>query len=251
MAGHSQFKNIMHRKGAQDKKRAKMFTKAGREIIVAVKHGGPDPEFNPRLRNAIANAKAINMPNDRIQRAIDSAQGNLEGQNYEEIRYEGYGPGGVAFIIEALTDNKNRTAADVRAAFNKNGGNLGETNSVSFMFDRVGEIVYPLARADEETMLEAAIEAGAQNCEQDDTYHTITCEADDFAEVRQALVDRFGEPEKSGLNWRANTPAVIDEDQAQANLKLIELFEDMDDVQYVTTNFEVSDEVMEKLTANG
>lgn len=249
MAGHSKFKNIMHRKGAQDKKRAKVFTKVGREIIVAAKLGGGDPDANPRLRLAIQKARGVNMPNDRIKRAIQSGAGGGEGENYEEIRYEGYGPGGVAIIVDALTDNRNRTVAEVRALFSKHNGSLGESNSVSFMFDRIGEITYPIDTADGDTMFEAAVEAGATNCESGEEGHDIQTDPDDLSSVREALETKFGEAEKSGLAWKPNTLAEIDEEQASTLLKLIDGLEDSDDVQNVSTNFEVSDEIMEKLMA--
>lgn len=247
MAGHSKFKNIMHRKGKQDAQRAKQFTKIGREIIVSAKQGGGDPAGNPRLRAAIAAARAVNMPNDRIKRAIDTAIGNTESDNYKDIRYEGYGPGGVAIIVEALTDNNNRTAAEVRSAFTKQGGTLGETNSVSFMFDRVGEILYPADKASAEAMFEAALEAGAQNVESDDELHEITCDPDDFSAVRDALTERFGDPEKAGLTWKHNVAATPSEEQAASVLKLIEALEDDDDVQSVFSNLELDDALLEKL----
>lgn len=251
MAGHSQFKNIMHRKGAQDAKRAKVFTKVGREIIVAVKAGGPDPASNPRLRSAMAWGREENMPNDRIKRAIDSAMGVGNESNYVEMRYEGYGGGGVAVIVEALTDNKNRTASELRLAFGKFGGNLGETNSVSFMFDRVGQVIYPLAKAAADAMFEAAVEAGADDCQAVGETHEITCAPDDFSAVRDALEQKFGTAEKAGLVWKPNVMAAVDEEQAGSVLKLIDMLEDNDDVQNVYTNFEVSDEVMQKLLAAG
>lgn len=251
MAGHSKWANIQHRKGAQDKKRAKLFSKLGREITVAAKLGGGDPDMNPRLRLAIATARGQSMPKDGIERAIQKGVGGGEGENYDEIRYEGYGPGGVAIIVEALTDNKNRTASEVRSLFSKNGGNLGETGSVGFMFDRVGEVVYPAAKAGAEIMFEAALEAGASDVESDEAFHTITCEADDFAAVQKALEEKFGEGERGGLVWRPNVEAQLDEDQASSVLKLIDALEDCDDVQTVTSNFDVSDEVMEKLMAAG
>lgn len=247
MAGHSKFKNIMHRKGKQDAARAKQFTKVGREIIVAAKLGGPDPDGNPRLRAAIAAARAVNMPGDRIKRAIDNAAGSTEGENYKDIRYEGYGPGGVAVIVEALTDNTNRTASEVRAAFSKQGGSLGETNSVSFMFDRVGEILYPADKASADDMFEAALEAGAQNVESDDELHAITCAPDDFSSVRDALAEKFGDPEKAGLTWKYNVPATPSEEQAASVLKLIEVLEENDDVQSVISNMEIDDDLLEKL----
>lgn len=249
MAGHSKFKNIQHRKGAQDAKRAKMFTKVGREIIVAAKLGGGDPDGNPRLRTAITAARAVNMPNDRIKKAIESGVGSSDTENYDEMRYEGYAVGGVAVIVDALTDNRNRTASEVRSCFAKHGGNLGETGSVNFMFDRVGEIIYPGDKADEVDMLEAAIEAGASDCQSGDN-HEIYTDPDDFSAVRDLLVKKFGEPESSGLAWKPNVMTEVTEDQAQSVLKLIDTLEDDDDVQSVTTNFEVSDEIMEKLLSS-
>lgn len=249
MAGHSQFKNIMHRKGAQDAKRAKKFAKLAREIFVAAKSGLPEPDKNPGLRNAIASARAENMPKDKIDAAIKKAAGGDDTESYEEIRYEGYGPGGVAVIVEALTDNRNRTAAEVRSAFTKHGGNLGETGSVGFMFERVGQITYPADRASEEGMFEAALEAGAENCESDKNGHTITCAPDDFSDVRDALVEKFGDPTSARLEWVAKTTTEVNEDQARTLFKLVDVLDDNDDVQNVSTNFEVSDEVMEKLSA--
>tara|TARA_R110002049_G_scaffold9807_15_gene49122 strand:- start:3796 stop:4539 length:744 start_codon:yes stop_codon:yes gene_type:complete len=247
MAGHSKFKNIMHRKGRQDAKRAKVFAKLGREVTVAARNG-PDPNFNAALRLAVANAKALNMPNDVINRAIQKAQGS-DAENYEEIRYEGYGPGGVAVIVEALSDNRNRTASEVRTAFSKNGGNLGETGSVAFMFDRVGQITYPAAVAGAEAMFEGALEAGAEDVESDDDNHTVTCQPDDFAAVRDALEERFGEPEEARLAWKPQNSISVDEGTAQTLLKLIDALEDNDDVQRVAANFEVDDEIMERLSA--
>lgn len=251
MAGHSKFKNIMHRKGAQDAKRAKIFSKLGREITVAAKMGGGDPDMNPRLRLAIANAKAQSMPKNNIETAVQKGVGGGEGEDYSEMRYEGYGPGGVAVIVDALTDNKNRTAGEVRSYFTKFGGNLGETGSVNFMFDRVGEIFYPLDKAGAEAMFEAAVEAGAADCATDEDGHTITTDPDEFSNVRDALEAKYGEPERAGLAWKPNTMAEVSEDQAGSLMKLIDALEDNDDVQTVTTNFEVSDEIMEKLLANG
>lgn len=250
MAGHSKFKNIQHRKGAQDKKRAKIFNKLAREITVAARMGMPDPEMNPRLRTAIAAAKSANMPNDRIDRAIKSGSpGGDDDTVYEEIRYEGYGPGGVAVVVDALTDNRNRTAAEVRTAFTKNGGTLGETNSVIFMFDRVGSISYPVDTASPEEMFEGAVEAGAENVESDGETHEITTSVDDFAEVRDALEKKFGEPESAGLSWKPQNTIAIDENQAETLFKMIETLEDSDDVQTVSANFDIDDEVLEKLTA--
>lgn len=251
MAGHSQFKNIMHRKGAQDKKRAKLFAKLGREITVAAKMGGGDPAMNPRLRLAMASARVQSMPRDNIEKAIQKGIGGGAGEDYVAMRYEGYGPGGVAIIVDALTDNKNRTAGDVRSLFSKYGGNMGETNSVSFMFDRVGEIVYPAIKATADAIFEAAVDAGAANVESNSEAHEIICSPDDFSAVREALVAKFGEPEKSGLAWKANITAEVSEDQASSVLELIEALEDNDDVQSVTTNFEVTDAVMAKLLASG
>ncbi|HEY8190462.1 MAG TPA: YebC/PmpR family DNA-binding transcriptional regulator [Micavibrio sp.] len=250
MAGHSQFSNIMHRKGRQDAKRAKIFTKIGREITVAAKLGGADPGANPRLRAAILWAREENMTNDRIKKAIDTATGASGGEDYETMRYEGYGPGGVAVIVEALTNNRNRTAGEIRSNFSKHGGNLGETNSVSFMFDHVGLILYPAAKASADSMFEATVEAGAENCESGAEFHEITCKIDDFAAVRDALEKKFGEPEKTAFVWKPNVMAEITEEQAQTMMKLIDILEDNDDVQIVTTNFSVSDEVMEKLMAS-
>lgn len=249
MAGHSKFKNIQHRKGAQDAKRAKIFTKIGREIIVAVKLSGPDPDSNPRLRAAIMAGRAENMPNTRIKSAIDSALGAGNTDNYKNIRYEGYGPGGVAIIVEALTDNGTRTVAEVRSYFSKCGGVLGETNSVSFMFDHVGEIIYPAAKASADAMFEAAVEAGADNVESGADLHEISCAVNDFAAVRDNLIATYGEPEKSGFVWKPNVSSSVDEETAKTVLKLIDLLEDNDDVQSVFTNFEVSDEIMERLMA--
>lgn len=251
MAGHSKWANIQHRKGAQDKKRAKIFAKLGREITVAAKLGGGDPAMNPRLRLAVATAKSSSVPKDVIERAIQKGSGNLESDNYEEIRYEGFGPGGVAIIIEALSDNRNRTASEVRACFTKMEGSLGTTGSVNFMFDRIGEILYPLAKADADAVFEAALECGASNVESGEDFHEIHCSVEDFGIVREGLVTKFGEPEKSGLIWKPNILVAVDEETAKANLKLIDLLEDNDDVQNVTTNFEASDAVMEKLMATG
>ena len=248
MAGHSQFKNIMHRKGAQDKKRAKIFAKHIRELTVAAKSGLPDPAMNPRLRSAMAAARADNMPNDNIDRAIKRASGEGTGETYEEIRYEGYGPGGVAIIVEALTDNRNRTAADVRAAFAKSGGAMGETGSVSFMFDRVGQIVFEAKDISADEMFEAALEAGAENVESDGQVHDVTCAMEDFNDVRDALEEKFGTPQAAGVIWKPqNTIPVETEDLAISIFKLIDVLEDNDDVQRVSANFDIPDEIMEKL----
>ncbi|MCB1556848.1 MAG: YebC/PmpR family DNA-binding transcriptional regulator [Alphaproteobacteria bacterium] len=250
MAGHSKWANIQHRKGKQDRIRAKIFSKLAREITVAAKLGGGDIDMNPRLRLAVATARGQSMPKTNIENAIQKGAGGGEGEDYVEMRYEGYGPGGVAVIVEALTDNKNRTASEVRSYFTKYGGNLGETGSVGFMFDRVGEMIYPADKADADTIFEAAVEAGANDCQSGAEIHEITCAADDFAAVREALVARFDEPEKSGLVWRPNVMAEVTEDQARSVLKLIDALEDSDDVQSVTTNFDVTDEIMERLMAS-
>jgi YebC/PmpR family DNA-binding regulatory protein len=248
MAGHSKFKNIMHRKGAQDAKRAKVFTKLAREIYAAAKSGMPDPVSNSRLRGAMASARAVNMPKDRIEAALKKATGSGEAENYEEIRYEGYGAGGVAIIVEALTDNRNRTAADVRSCFTKQGGVMGETGSVSFMFDRVGQVKYPLSTGNEESMLEAAIEAGASDCISDEDGHSVTCAVEEFNGVRDSLTAKFGDPESAGLVWVPKTTTSINEEQAVALFKMIDALEDNDDVQNVWANFEASDEVLAKLS---
>ncbi|WP_096701393.1 YebC/PmpR family DNA-binding transcriptional regulator [Magnetospirillum sp. 15-1] len=248
MAGHSQFKNIMHRKGAQDAKRAKVFTKLIRELTVSAKTGMPDPAMNPRLRAAIMAARAANMPKDTMERAIKRGAGGDDGTNYEEVRYEGYGPGSVAIIVEGLTDNRNRTATEVRTAFNKNGGALGETNSVSFMFDRVGAIRFPAAAGGAEAMFEGALDAGADNVESDEEGHEITCAPDDLGTVRDAMEAKFGTPEYARLDWKPQTTVpVSDEETARTLLKLLDLLEDNDDVQRVQANFEIPDEIMEKL----
>ncbi|QSB45748.1 YebC/PmpR family DNA-binding transcriptional regulator [Altererythrobacter sp. FM1] len=247
MAGHSKFKNIMHRKGAQDKKRSAMFSKLSREITVAAKMGAPDPDMNPRLRLAINNAKAQSMPKDNIQRAIDKATAN-EGDDYEEIRYEGYGPGGVALIVEALTDNRNRTATNVRTAFSKNGGNLGASGAVSHGFERKGMIEYPASVGDEEKVLEAAIESGADDVESGDDGHTIWTEMESLHEVAGALEKVLGEAENVKLAWKPNITVDVDEGSAQTLFNLIDALDDDDDVQTVWGNYEVSDEVMEKLS---
>jgi YebC/PmpR family DNA-binding regulatory protein len=247
MAGHSQFKNIMYRKGAQDKKRAKVFTKLIRELTTAARTGLPDPAANPRLRAAILAARQANMPKDTVERAIKRGAGGGADEAYEEVRYEGYGPGGTAVIVEALTDNRNRTASEVRAAFTKAGGALGETNSVSFMFDRVGEVAYPAATASAEDMLEAAIEAGANDLESDPEQHLVTCAPEELNEVRDALETRFGPATWARLVWRPKTSSPIDEDMATTLFKLLETLEDSDDVQNVYSNFEVAEDVIARL----
>ncbi len=247
MAGHSQFKNIMYRKGAQDAKRAKVFSRLIRELTVAARSGLPDPDLNPRLRSAVATARAANMPKDNIERAIKRGSGEGDGENYEEIRYEGYGPGGIAVIVETLTDNRNRTAAEVRAAFQKNGGNLGETGSVSFMFDRVGQILYPSDAATADEIFEAALESGADDCESTAGGHEVLCAPDDLNAVRETLAGRFGEPRSATLTWRPRSTVEIDEERAAGLFKLLEMLDDNDDVQQVCANFDVSETVMQKL----
>ena len=249
MAGHSQFKNIMYRKGAQDKKRAKVFTRLTREIQVAAKLGGEDPGSNPALRTAVAAARKENMPKDNIERVIKKGAGGGDDTNFETVRYEGYGPGGVAMIVDALTDNRNRTASEVRAAFSKHGGNLGETGSVAFMFNRVGQVVYPADVGSPDDILEAAIEAGAENAESSETEHEITCPIEDFNDVREALEKALGDPQSAGLTWKPMNSVGVDEDQAQTLLKLMDVLDDNDDVQQVSANFEIADEIMAKLTA--
>ena len=248
MAGHSQFKNIMYRKGAQDKKRSKIFSKLAKEITVAAKMGMPDPDKNPRLRSAIIAARKENMPKDNIERAIKKSQGG-DAETYDEIRYEGFGTGGIAVIVEALTDNRNRTASEVRTAFTKHGGNMGETGSVSFMFDHVGIIRYPAAAGDADTMIEAAIEAGADECESGDDGHEFICDPTSLHEVREALEATLGEPDSAKLVWKPQNQIAVDEEAASTLLKMLDALEDNDDVQNVYANFEVSEDVMEKLTA--
>ncbi len=246
MAGHSQFANIMHRKGKQDAKRSKLFSKLAREITVAAKMGLPDPNMNARLRAAIIAARAENMPKDNIDRAIKKAAG-ADGENYDEIRYEGYGPGGVALIVEALTDNRNRTASDVRAAFTKAGGNLAETGAVSFMFDRVGVVEYDASKGSADAMLEAALEAGADDCVSSDNGHEFICAPESLADVTKALEAALGEARKSGLVWRPQNTISVDDEVGEKLLKLVDVLDDHDDVQHVYANFEVSDVMMAKL----
>ena len=246
MAGHSKFKNIMHRKGAQDAKRAKIFARHAKEIMIAAR-AGADPDMNARLRAAIAAAKAQNMPNDNIDRAVKKGSGGGEADSYEEIRYEGYGPGGVAMIVDVLTDNRNRAASDIRSAFSKYGGNLGETNSVAFMFDRVGQIQYPAGAASADDMFEAALEAGAADVESGGDMHEIVCEPDDLNAVREALEARFGNPESAALAWRPQSSVAVDEGKASSLFRLLDALDDNDDVQNVFANFDVSDEVLAKL----
>jgi YebC/PmpR family DNA-binding regulatory protein len=250
MAGHSQFKNIMHRKGRQDAQKARQFNKIAREITVSAKSGTPDPAANPRLRAAMQAARAVNMPRDRIERAIKAAIPGAEGSaNYEEMRYEGYGPGGVALIVEALADNRNRTASDIRTAFSKSGGSLGETNSVSFMFNRVGLIEYAGTVAKDDVMLDAVIEAGGDNVESNAELHQITTGMDDLAAVREALEKKFGTPQTARLTWMPSTLIPISGDGAASLLKLLDTLEEHDDVQNVLGNYDISDDALSALDA--
>jgi len=248
MAGHSQFKNIMHRKGKQDKVRAQLFSKLGREITVAAKLGLPDPAFNPRLRAAIIAAKAQSMPKDNIERAIKKASGG-DAESYEEIRYEGYGPGGVAVIVEVLTDNRNRTASDVRSTFNKNGGNLAETGAVSFMFDRAGVVEFNAGVGNADEMLDAAIEAGADDVASTEAGHEVYTTPDSLNEVSKALEAKFGEPRKAALLWKPQNTIAVDDKKGEQLFGLIETLEELDDVQNVYANFEVSDALVTKMSA--
>ena len=246
MAGHSKWANIQHRKGRQDAARSKLFSKLSKEITVAAKMGDPDPDKNPRLRLAVKEAKSNSVPKDVIDRAIKKSVAG-DGDDYEEIRYEGYGPNGVAVIVEAMTDNRNRTASTVRSTFTKNGGNLGETGSVGFMFERTGEIIYPADAGDEDAIFEAAIEAGAQDVESSDDGHVIFCADTDLNEVSTALETALGESQSTKLIWKPTTTTEMDLEGMQKLMKLVDALEDDDDVQRVTTNFEASDEVMEQL----
>src|SRR3954470_2743270 len=264
MAGHSQFKNIMHRKGKQDKVRAQLFAKLGREITVSAKLGLPDPAFNPRLRAAIMAAKAQSMPKDNIERAIkkaagggagkkkqsrDDGEGGGDAENYEEIGYEGYGPGGVAVIVEVLTDNRNRAASDVRSTFTKNGGNLAETGAVSFMFSRVGVVEFDGKVADADQMLEAAIEAGAEDVNSADGGHEVYTTPESLNEVSKALEAKFGEPRKAALLWKPQNTIAVDDEKGEQLFGLIETLEELDDVQNVYANFEVSDALVSRMSA--
>ena len=248
MAGHSQFKNIMHRKGRQDKVRSKLFGKLAREITVSAKMGLPDPAFNPRLRAAILAARAENMPKDNIERAVKKASGN-DAESYDEIRYEGYGPGGVAVIVEALTDNHNRTAGEVRATFTKNGGNLATTGAVSFMFNHVGVVEYDAKAASADAMLDAAIEAGADDVTSNDDGHQVFTTPESLRDIAKALEAKFGEARKSAMLWKPQNTVALDDAAGEKMLKLIELLDDNDDVQNVYANFEVSDALVQKMSA--
>ena len=243
MAGHSKWANIQHRKGRQDKLRSKLFSKLAKEITVAAKMGDPDPDKNPRLRMAVKEAKSLSVPKDVIDRAIKKSEAG-EGDNYDEIRYEGYGPSGVAVIVEAMTDNKTRTASVVRSTFSKNGGNLGETGSVGFMFDRMGEVVYPATVGDADTVMMAAIEAGADDVQTDEDNHVIYCLDTDLNDVSNALEKELGESESTKLIWKPNMTTELDIDGFTKLMKLLDILEEDDDVQRVTTNMDVSDDVM-------
>lgn len=246
MAGHSKWANIQHRKGRQDKIRGKLFSKLSKEITVAAKMGDPDPEKNPRLRLSVKEARSNSMPKDNIDRAIKKAIGG-EGDDYVEIRYEGYGPGGVAVIVEAMTDNRNRTASNVRSTFTKSGGSLGETGSVGFMFDRVGEVVYPASVGDNDSIMEAAIEAGAEDVDSSEEVHVIYCADNDLNDVSSALEKALGESDSTKLIWKPTTSTELDLEGMEKLMRLIDALEDDDDVQRVTANFEASDEVMAQL----
>ena len=248
MAGHSQFKNIMHRKGRQDAVRSKVFGKLSREITVAAKLGLPDPAMNPRLRAAVLAARAESMPKDNIDRAIKKATGG-DAENYEEIRYEGYGPGGVAVIVEVLTDNRNRSASDVRSSFTKAGGNLAETGAVSFMFDHVGVVEFDAKVASADAMLEAAIEAGAEDVQSGENGHEVYTTPESLREVAKTLEAKFGEPRKAALTWKPQNTVPVDDEQGEKLLKLIDILNDLDDVQNVFANFEVSDALVAKMSA--
>ena len=249
MAGHSHSKNIMHRKGAQDASRARAFARLIREITVAARAGLPEPSANPRLRAAVSAARQANMPRDTVERAIRKASGPATGEDYAEVRYEGYGPGGVAVIVEALTDNRNRTASDIRTAFNKAGGTLGETNSVAFLFTRLGCVRYPLSAATADAMLEAAIEAGADDARTDANGHEVSCGTDGFFAVRDALEARFGPPDEARLDWRPTLTVTLDEARAASMMKLVDALDDNDDVQSVYVNSDIPEDVLARLGA--
>ncbi len=248
MAGHSKFKNIQHRKGAQDKKRARIFARLAKEITVAAKMGAPDPNSNPRLRTAVLAARAQNMPKDNIERAIKKSA-DKDAAAYEEIRYEGFGPAGIGVIVETLSDNRNRTASEVRAAFSKNGGNMGETGSVSFMFDRVGAVEYPAEVADAEAVFEAAIEAGADDVDSSGEGHEILCALEELHQLVQSLEEKLGPPSAAQIVWRPQNTINVDGEAAEQVLKFIEALDDLDDVQNVYANFDISDEILDQLSA--
>ncbi len=248
MAGHSQFKNIMHRKGAQDAKRAKTFAKLAREITVAAKLGTPDPKQNPRLRSAMINARSENMPNDRISKAIQKAESNDNDKNYEEIRYEGYAVGGVALIIDALTDNRNRTASEVRAILNKYGGSLAETGAVAFNFERIGVIEYKYIDINSDLLFDVVVESGAIDLIKENEFHKISCKPEELGKVRDYIAEKFNDPKTAKLQWKANNTIEINEEHAKTLLKMIELLEDNDDVQSIYSNFEISMKILEKIS---
>ena len=248
MAGHSKFKNIMHRKGAQDKKRAKVFSRLGREISVSAKIGGADPESNIRLRSAINAAKALNMPKDNIERAIKKGEGNDPDSNYEEVRYEGYGPDGIAIIVEAMTNNKNRTAAEIRSIFSKSGGNLGENGSVSFSFKRLGAITLKKKFSSEENLFDFVVENGSEDLESNEEEHIIYCDQSILHILNEKIISRFGQTTSAELIWKSDTTIELQKDSAEKLFKLLNTLEDNDDVQGVSSNFEVSEEVMQELT---
>jgi len=248
MAGHSKFKNIMHRKGAQDKKRAKIFSRIGREIAVAVKEGGPDQEKNIRLRSAIGNAKSLNMPKDNILRAIKKGEGNEPDSYFEEVRYEGYGPDGVAIIVEAMTNNKNRTAAEIRSCFSKFGGSLGETGSVSFSFKRLGSLTLSKNLAPEEELFDFIADNGSEDYELSDNEYTIYCEQQNLHKLNEKIIDRYGKTNFVGLVWKSDNNISVEKESAEKLFKLLNTLEENEDVQVVSSNFEVSDEILTSLT---
>ena len=248
MAGHSKFKNIMHRKGAQDKKRAKVFSRLGKEISVSVKSGGADPESNIRLRSAINTAKSLNMPKDNIERALKKGEGNDPDSNYEEVRYEGYGPDGVAIIVEAMTNNKNRTAAEIRSIFSKSGGNLGESGSVSFGFKRLGSIILKKNYASEEDLFEFVVENGSEDVESNEEDHIIYCEHSDLHDLNEKITSKFGPTSNAELIWKSDMTIEVKKEKAEKLFKLLNSLEDNEDVQGVSSNFEVSEEILESLT---
>ena len=248
MAGHSKFKNIMHRKGAQDKKRAKTFSRLGKEIAVAVKTGGVDPESNIRLRSAINTAKNLNMPKDNIERAVKKGEGNDPDSNYEEVRYEGYGPEGTAIIVEAMTNNKNRTAAEIRSIFSKSGGNLGESGSVSFGFKRLGAITIEKNLATEEEIFDFSVENGSEDLEVNEEDYVIYCEQSVLHTLNNKIISKFGSTKSADLIWKSDTSVEVEKDSAEKLFKLLNALEDNDDVQGVSSNFEVSEEILASLT---
>ena len=249
MAGHSKFKNIMHRKGAQDKKRAKIFSRLGKEISVAVKEGGPDPDKNIRLRSAIGSAKSLNMPKDNIERAIKKGEGNDPDSNFEEVRYEGYGPDGIAIIVEALTNNKNRTAAEIRSTFNKYGGNLGESGSVSFSFKRLGSITLNKNNINEEELFDFIVENGSEDYELNENEYNIFCDQKILHELNQKVIEKFGQTNFTGLIWKSANEITVGKDNAETLFKLLNMLEENEDVQAVSSNFDVSDDILASLTA--